>query len=82
MDEKNNEYMDQEIINIIKNHFGDEITIHNIDRRDHLGKRKLDTLTLLSLKGKRFAVGFSKLERNLIEKECEHFRKSNKEKSN
>ena len=43
MEEKNNEDTDQEIINIVKNHFEEEITIHDIDRTHRLGKRKLDS---------------------------------------
>ena len=39
---KNNEDIDQEIINIVKNDLGEEITIHDIDRTHRLGKRKLD----------------------------------------
>ena len=42
MDEKNNEDTDQEIINIVKNDLGEEITIHNIGRTHRLGKRKPD----------------------------------------
>ena len=34
--------MDQEIINIVKNDLGEEITIHDIDRIHLFGKRKLD----------------------------------------
>ena len=33
---------DREIINIVKNDLGEEITIHDIDRTHRLGKRKLD----------------------------------------
>ena len=44
MEEKNNEDTDQEIINIVKNDLGEEITIHEITVLiGHcLGKRKLD----------------------------------------
>ena len=42
VEEKNNEYKDQEIINIVKNYVGEEITIHYIDKTHRLGKRKLD----------------------------------------
>ena len=42
VEEKNNEDTDQEIINIVKNDLGEEITIHDIDRTHRLGKRKLD----------------------------------------
>ena len=42
VDEKNNEDTDQAIINIIKNALGEEIAIHDVDRTDRLGKRKLD----------------------------------------
>ena len=42
MEENNNEDTDQEIINIVKNDLGEEITIHDIDRTHRLGKRKLD----------------------------------------
>ena len=42
VEENNNEDTDQEIIKIVKNNFGEEITIHDIDRTHHLGKRKLD----------------------------------------
>ena len=42
VEEKNNEDTDQEIINIVKNDLGEEITIPDIDRTHHLGKRKLD----------------------------------------
>ena len=34
--------MDQEIISIVKNDLGEEITIHDIDRTHHLGEQKLD----------------------------------------
>ena len=44
VEEKNNEYKDQEIINIVKNYVGDEITIHYIDKAHHLEKRKLDNI--------------------------------------
>ena len=42
VEEKNNEDTDQEIINIVKNDLGEEITIHDIDRTHRLGKRKPD----------------------------------------
>ena len=42
VEEKNNEDTDQEIINIVKNDLGEEITIHDIDRTHCLGKWKLD----------------------------------------
>ena len=42
VEKKNNEDIDQEIINIVKNDLGEEITIHDIDRTHLLGKRKLD----------------------------------------
>ena len=42
VEEENKEDTDQEIINIVKNDLGEEITIHDIDRTHHLGKRKLD----------------------------------------
>ena len=42
VEENNNEDTDQEIINIVKNDLGEEITIHDIDRTHRLGKRKLD----------------------------------------
>ena len=38
----NNEDTDQEIIKIVKNDLGEEITIHEIDRTHRSGKRKLD----------------------------------------
>ena len=42
MQEKNNEDKDQEIIDIVKNDLGEEITTHDVDRTHGLGKRKLD----------------------------------------
>ena len=42
MEEKNNEDTDQEIINIVKNDLGEEISIHDTDMTHRLGKRKLD----------------------------------------
>ena len=42
VEKKNNKDMDQEIINIARNDLGEEITIHDIDRAHHLGRRKLD----------------------------------------
>ena len=37
---------DREIINIVKNDLGEEITIHDIDRAHRLGKRKIDNNVL------------------------------------
>ena len=42
VEEKNNEDTDQEIINIVKNDLGEEISIHDTDMTHRLGKRKLD----------------------------------------
>ena len=42
VNEKNNEDMDRGIISIMENDMAEEITIHDIDRTHHLGKRKLD----------------------------------------
>ena len=41
VEKKNNEDTDQEIIDIVKNGLGEEITIHDIDRTHHV-KSKLD----------------------------------------
>ena len=45
MEEKNNKDMDQEIISIVKNDLGQEITIHDIDRTHCLGKKKPDNVS-------------------------------------
>ena len=42
MDTKNNEDMDQRIINIIKNDIREEVTHDHIDRTHYLRKQKLD----------------------------------------
>ena len=42
VNEKNNEDMGRAIISIMENDMVEEITIHDIDRTHHLGKRKLD----------------------------------------
>ena len=42
VDEKNYEDMGRAIISIMENDVVEEITIHDIDRTHHLGKRKLD----------------------------------------
>ena len=74
--EKNNKEADQAIINIARNNLGEEITIHDIDRTYCFGKRKRDDNAPRPIK-----IGFLKLKTKLREK-CEHYRKSNKEKSN
>ena len=70
--EKDNAGTDQEIIKIVKNELGEEITIHDIDRTHHLGKRKLDNNVprpiVLNLQGTTFAIEFLKVKRNLKEK--------------
>ena len=42
VEEKKNEDIDQEVINIVKNDLGEVIANHDIDRTHRLGKRKLD----------------------------------------
>ena len=72
MKEQNNEDTDQEIINIVKNDLGEEITIHDIDRTHRLGKRKLDNNVSrpIIVKFTRYNVRnrILKLKRNLKEK--------------
>ena len=42
VEEKKNEDIDQEVINIVKNDLGEVTANHDIDRTHRLGKRKLD----------------------------------------
>ena len=42
VEEKKNEDIDQQVINIVKNDLGEVIANHDIDRTHRLGKRKLD----------------------------------------
>ena len=72
VEEQNNEDMDQENINIVKNGLGEEITVHDIDRTHRLGKRKLDNNIPrpIIIKFTRYNVRnrILKLKRNLMEK--------------
>ena len=66
VEENNNEDTDQEIINIVKNDLGEEITIHDIDRTHRLGKRKLDNNVprpiIVKFTSTTFAIEFLKLK--------------------
>ena len=68
---KNNEDSDQEIINIVKNDLGEEITIH-VDRTHCLGKHKLDNnvpqLIVLKFTRYNFSNRIFKPKKNLKEK--------------
>ena len=82
-DENNNKDTDQPDINIIKIDLGEEITINDINKRNRLGKRKLDNNVPRPIINKfvseTFVIGFSNLNKR---KNREHYGKSNKEKSN
>ena len=69
---KNNEDLDQEIINIVKNDLGEEITIHDVDRTHCLGKHKLDNnvpqLIVLKFTRYNFSNRIFKPKKNLKEK--------------
>ena len=82
-DENNNKDTDQPDTNIIKNDLGEEITINDINKRNRLGKRRLDNNVPRPIINKfvseTFVIGFSNLKKR---KNREHYGKSNKEKSN
>ena len=73
--DKKNKNTEQAIVNT-KNDLAEEITIHDIDKINHLGKHKLDNVTqliIVELARNNVCNRIFKIKKKLKEKKCENY---------